>query len=112
MSSVEFTDIEKQAIVSLMIEMINVDRQITLEEMYATNVINAELNITEDIFRAGMALDFMYAIEVVKKMDVTRKCYIAQQLTRIMDADGADEPEHELLVRIGELTGLSKELGC
>lgn len=112
MSSVHFTDIEKQAIVSLIIEMINADRVITLEEMYASNAINAELGINEDVFRAGMALDFKYAIEVVKKMDTGRKCYVAQQLIRVMDSDGADEAEHALLEQIGSLTGLSQELGC
>ena len=63
MSNVNFSDFEKQAIVSLIIEMINSDRVITIEEMYASNAINAELGITEEVFRAGMALDFDYAIE-------------------------------------------------
>ncbi len=112
MSTVTFNDIEKQAIVSLIIEMINTDRVITIEEMYASNAINAELGITEEIFRAGIALDFDYALEVVKKMDTQRKCFVAQQLVRIMDADGADEAEHNLLELIGRRIGLDKELGC
>ncbi len=112
MSHFVFTDIEKQAIVSLIIEMINVDKVITIEEMYASNAINAELGISEEIFKAGMALNFDYAVQVVKKMDTQRKCYVAQQLVRIMDADGADEAEHDLLEHIGRLIDLDKELGC
>lgn len=112
MSDINFTDVEKQAIVSLIIEMINADRVITLEEMYAMNSINAELHITEEVFNAGKALDFDYAIEVVKKMDTNRKCYVAQQLVRIMDSDGADAAEHDLLIEIGRRTGLAEELGC
>ena len=112
MSHFVFTDIEKQAIVSLIIEMINVDKVITIEEMYASNAINAELGINEEIFKAGMALNFDYAVQVVKKMDTQRKCYVAQQLVRIMDAFGADEAEHDLLEHIGRLIDLDKELGC
>lgn len=112
MSTILFTDIEKQAIVSLIVEMINADRQITLEEMYASNAINAEMKITEEVFRAGMALDFEYAAQIVKKMDVDRKCYVAQQLIRVMDSDGVTERELALLDHIGQLTGLSQELGC
>lgn len=112
MSNVNFSDFEKQAIVSLIIEMINSDRVITIEEMYASNAINAELGITEEVFRAGMALDFDYAIELVKKMDTQRKCFVAQQLVRVMDADGADDAELNLFEEIGRRIGLDKELGC
>ena len=112
MSHFNFNDVEKQAIVSLIIEMINVDQVITIEEMYASNAINAELGINEEIFKAGMALNFDYAVQVVKKMDTPRKFFVAQQLVRIMDADGADEAEHDLLEYIGRLIDLDKELGC
>ncbi len=52
MSHFDFSDVEKQAIVSLIIEMINVDQVITIEEVYASNAINAELGINEEIFKA------------------------------------------------------------
>lgn len=112
MSTFTFTDIEKQAIVSLIIEMINADRVITIEELVASNAINAELGISEEIFQAGKALNFDYAIQVVKKMDTQHKCFVAQQLVRIMDSDGADEAEHNLFGHIGRLIELDKELGC
>ena len=111
MSHFIFSDIEKQAIVSLIIEMINVDKVITIEEMYASNAINAELGISEEIFKAGMALSFDYAVQAVKKMDIARKFFVAQQLVRIMDADGADEAEHDLLEHIGRLIDLDEEQG-
>lgn len=112
MSAFKFTDIEKQAIVSLIVEMVNADRYITLEEMYASNAINAELGISDEVFKAGMALDFAYACQVVKAMELERKCFVAQQLIRIMDADGTQQSEHILFERIGQLTGLAEQLGC
>ena len=93
MSNVNFTDIEKQA-------------------MIASNNINVELGINDEVFQAGLALNADYAIEVVKKMDTDRKCFVARLLVRIMDADGASESEHDLLEYIGQRIGLDKELGC
>ena len=112
MSNVNFTDIEKQAIVSLIIEMVNADRVITMEELIASNNINVELGINDEVFQAGLALNADYAVEVVKKMDTDRKCFVARLLVRIMDADGASESEHDLLEYIGQRIGLDKELGC
>lgn len=112
MSNVNFTDIEKQAIVSLIIEMVNADRVITMEELIASNNINVELGINDEVFQAGLALNADYAIEVVKKMGTDRKCFVARLLVRIMDADGASESEHDLLEYIGQRIGLDKELGC
>ena len=110
MSNVNFTDIQKQAIVSLIVEMINADRVITIDELVASNTINRELGITQELFLAGKAMDFDYALEVVKQLAPEPKRFVAQQLVRIIDADGPDTAELDLLDYIARATGLDQEL--
>lgn len=109
--NVVFNSRQKEAIVSLIIEMINIDRKITLEELHTSNVINAELGITEDIFRVGCALDVKYAIQIVREMDDEQKLYTGLLLTRIIDADGdVDDNELSLLAHICNATGITQLL--
>ena len=90
-----YSDNEKAAIVSLLIEMVNVDDTLAPEELNEINLINDELHITQDTFDLGKALDFQYAVEV------------ASYLTRIIDSDGIVHPvELQLLNRICKQTGL------
>ena len=109
--NVTFTARQKEAIVSLIIEMINVDRKITLEELHTSNVINAELEITDDIFRVGRALDVKYAIQIVKEMTDEQKLSTGLLLTRIIDADGdVDNDELALLTHVCNETGITQLL--
>lgn len=109
--SVIFNNRQKEAIVSLIIEMINVDRKITLEELHASNVINAELGITDDIFRVGCALDVKYATSIVREMNDEQKLYTGLLLTRIIDADGdVNDDEIALLTHICNATGITQLL--
>jgi uncharacterized tellurite resistance protein B-like protein len=109
--NIAFTARQKEAIVSLIIEMINVDRKITLEELHTSNVINAELEITDDIFRVGCALDVKYAIQIVSEMSDEQKLNTGLLLTRIIDADGnVDDNELSLLAHICNATGITQLL--
>lgn len=109
--NVDFTARQKEAIVSLIIEMINVDTKITLEELHTSNVINAELGITDDIFRVGCALDVRYAINIVKEMNDDQKLSTGLLLTRIIDADNeVDDKEIALLTHICNETGITELL--
>ncbi|MBQ7689955.1 MAG: hypothetical protein IJT30_02030 [Muribaculaceae bacterium] len=107
---IEYSNRQKEAIVSLLIEMVNADRKVTLEELHETNVINAELVITDDIFRVGRALGLPYAIEVVREMTDEQKLDVGHILTRIIDVDGVDDDEINLLNYICVETGIDKLL--
>ncbi|MBQ0120863.1 MAG: TerB family tellurite resistance protein, partial [Bacteroidales bacterium] len=103
----KYSDNEKSAIVSLLIEMINVDNVISLKEMDEINVINRDLNITEEVFLLGKALDFNYSVELVKHMSDEKKLEVAKYITRIIDADGVvKDVEIQLLNDICHRTGL------
>ena len=109
--NVIFTSRQKEDIVSLIIEMINIDRKITLEDLHTSNVINSELAITDDIFRVGCALDVNYAINIVKEMDDEHKLNTGLLLTRIIDADGeVNDDEIVLLTHICNETGITELL--
>ena len=104
-----YTDRQKEAIVSLIIEMVNADRKVSLEELHTSNVINAELGITDGIFRVGRALDVQYAIEIIKEMTDEQKLDVGFQLTRIIDADeDGDDEEIALFNRICVETGIDE----
>ena len=85
--SMQFTDTQKGAIVSLIIEMANVDNDVSLHELRESNLINAELAITDEIFTMGRALDVAFAVEIMRHMSDKQKLYVAQLLTRMIDAD-------------------------
>ena len=105
---ITYTLRQKEAIVSLIIEMVNADRKITLEELHTSNVINSELGITNDIFRVGRALDLEYALEIVREMTDEQKLNVGYLLTRIIDADGVDDAEIALFNQICAAAGIDK----
>ncbi len=84
----EYSNIEKAAIVCLLIELINADKTVALDERYIFNQICNELAVTQDIFDAGKSMDMDYAVVVVKHMNEDQKMAIAVLMTRIIDADG------------------------
>ena len=102
-----YTDTQKAAIISLVIEMINIHNVVSVEELTVSNIINNELHISQEIFEMGKALQVEYAIELVKKMTDQQKFEVGKLLTRIIDADGVVKPvEINLLNSICNLTGL------
>lgn len=102
-----YSNNEKAAIVSLLIEMINVNDKIDLEELYVMNVVNGDLGITQDIFEAGKCMDCNYAMTVVKHMSDEKKMNVAVLMTKVIDADGVvDNREIALLNKICEVTGI------
>ena len=73
-----FTDQEKIAIVSLLIEMANADKQIAYEEMITINLICRRLEIDHNSFVVGHGLKCEHAIEVLKGMDNDKKIHRCQ----------------------------------
>lgn len=105
--SVTYSDREKAAIVSLLIEMVNIDDHVVIEELAEINNINAELNVNQENFEMGKALKLSYAIDVVRQMSQNKKIVVGKFLTRIIDADGmVKSVELKLLNDICHRTGL------
>ncbi len=101
-----FSQTQKEAIVSIIIEMINADHIVSLEELKISNLINNELEISDEIFKVGYALDVEFALSVIKEMSDEQKLQVAYILTRIIDADDAVDDEFALFNNICEKTGI------
>ena len=101
-SQLGFSDLHKQAITSIIVEMINCDGIITLDEVNVLNIINQQLGISSDLFFAGKAFDFSHALTVADSMTDAQKRYLMQTLVNIIDADGVATREEWLLEHIGK----------
>ena len=107
MPNIQFTGMQKAAIVSLLIEMINADQKVDPRECDTFNAICVEYAVDEDTFCLGRSLDSMVAIEVMKRMSDLQKIVTAQLLTRVIDADMCDDDrEIQLLNVICKATGV------
>ena len=94
----QFTDQEKIAILSLLIEMANADNQIVFEEMIAINLICQKLEIDHNSFVVAYDLRCEHAIEVLKNMSDDKKLQLANMMIEIIDSDNqVDDNEIALL---------------
>jgi len=95
-----FNETQKAAIVSLLIEMINVDGVVDSSECAEFNTICVECGIGEEAYSVGRSLDSMVAIDIMKKMNDLQKIAVAQLLTRVIDADACDDDKEIQLFNI------------
>ena len=103
----KFNDGERAALVSLLLEMVNVDHSVAYEELIVTNNIHSRFSISTNDFNAGRNLDPVHALYVVKNMTDVQKRTVAQLLVEVIDADGIDADEEiNLLNFICTATGL------
>ena len=107
MPIVEFSDTQKAAVVSLLIEMINADGEVDPRECATFNTICVEYGIDDEVFRLGQRLDSILAIDLMKRMSDIQKIATAQLLTRVIDADtNDDDQEIKLFNLICRATGV------
>lgn len=99
--SILFNSHEKAVVVSLLIEMANVDDNVAFEELVTTNNIFARLGIDRDTFETGRALDTKYAIEAVKAMTDEQKLVLGKLLVEVIDAD--DKVTHSELALLNHI---------
>ncbi|MBQ6279493.1 MAG: TerB family tellurite resistance protein [Muribaculaceae bacterium] len=82
-----FTDQEKIAIVSLLIEMANADGKIAYEEMITFNLMCRRLEIDHNSFVVAHGLKCEHAIEVLKTMSDDKKIELAKLMVELIDSD-------------------------
>ena len=82
-----FTDQEKIAIISLLIEMANADSHIAYEEMITFNLICRRLEIDHNSFVVAHGLKCEHAIEVLKSLSDEKKLHLAKLMVEIIDSD-------------------------
>lgn len=101
----QYSDIQKAAIVCALVEMVNVDLKVTEEELRETNIINQELNVTDEIFELGVVMPVDHALRVIRKMNDEQKMNVAKLLVRIIDSD--DEVANSEIVLLNEICSLT-----
>lgn len=99
-ATIEFTESQKAALVSLLIEMINIDGNVDPRECDAFNTICVECGITDDAFTLGQRLDSLIAVDMMRRMTDAQKLKTAQLLTRVIDADTQDDDKEIQLFNI------------
>lgn len=100
MAAIDFNETQKAAIVSLLIEMINIDGNVDTSECAVFNTICVELGIGDDTFRLGQSLDSMVAVNIMKNMSDIQKIATAKLLIRVIDADANDDDKEIQLFNV------------
>lgn len=100
MKRIQFTEMQKAAVVSLLIEMINADGSVDPSECDVFDAICVEYGIDEETYNLGRSLNGLVAVDMMKRMSDQQKIAIAQLLIRVIDADANDDDEEIRLFNI------------
>ena len=103
----EFTSIEKQAVISLMIGIIEADSWIDDEEIeFAQDVLDAS-ECSEEDFELGQDLPLLPALVTVKNMTDEQKSVVAEVICATIVADRIITAEEAVIFDyVSELTGM------
>ena len=103
----EFTSIEKQAVISLMIGIIEADSWIDDEEIeFAQDVLDA-IDCSEEDFELGQDLPLLPALVTVKNMTDEQKSGVAEVICATIVADRIITAEEAVIFDyVSELTGM------
>lgn len=103
----EFTSLEKQAVISLMVGIIEADGWIDDEEIeFAEEVLDA-IECTEEDFELGQDMPLLPALVVLKRMTDEQKGVVSDVITATIVADRIiTEEEAVIFDYVTELTGI------
>ena len=103
----EFTSVEKQAVISLMIGIIEADGWIDDEEIeFAEDVLDA-IECSEEVFELGQDMPLLPALVAVKNMTDEQKSVVSDVITATIVADRIITAEEAVIFDyVTELTGI------
>ncbi len=97
----------KAALVSLVIEVVNVDNEVTGRELGAVNQFLMNIGIDDHIYELGKRFEFDLALETLALTDKAIKTAAANLLIEIAEADGTVQvAEQRLLQHVLRVFGL------
>ena len=107
----DFSSIEKQAIISLMVGIIEADGWIDDEEIeFAEEVLDA-IDCSEDDFDLGQEMPLLPALVTIKNMTPEQKDAVADVIFAVIVSDRViAEEEAEIFEYVAELTGIADVL--
>ena len=107
----EFNKIERIAITSTLIGMMNVDNDVDLREVLYFNQIQNTIGITQEEFEQGKEQNILLSLVLIKTMSDNKKLALVKMLIEMIKADGKEAPqEMQLFNIIIESTGINKLL--
>ncbi|BEI55165.1 MULTISPECIES: tellurite resistance TerB family protein [Butyricimonas] len=107
----EFNKIERIAITSILIGMMNVDNDVDLREVLYFNQIQNTIGITQEEFEQGKEQNILLSLVLIKTMSDNKKLALVKMLIEMIKADGKEAPqEMQLFNIIIESTGINKLL--
>ena len=107
----EFNKIERIAITSILIGMMNVDNDVDLREVLYFNRIQNTIGITQEEFEQGKEQNILLSLVLIKTMSDNKKLALVKMLIEMIKADGKEAPqEMQLFNIIIESTGINKLL--
>ena len=103
----EFTSVEKQAVISLMVGIIEADGWIDDEEIeFAQDVLDA-IECTEEDFELGQDMPLLPALVILKNLSEEQKGVVSDVITATIVADRIVTVEEAVIFDyVTELTGL------
>ena len=107
----DFSSIEKQSIISLMVGLIEADGWIDDEEIeFAEEVLDA-IDCSEDDFDLGQEMPLLPALVTIKNMTPEQKDAVADVIFAVIVSDRViAEEEAEIFEYVAELTGIADVL--
>lgn len=109
--TMEFNKIERIAITSILIGMMNVDNDVDLREVLYFNQIQNTIGITQEEFEQGKEQNILLSLVLIKTMSDNKKLALVKMLIEMIKADGKEAPqEMQLFNIIIESTGINKLL--
>ena len=105
----EFNSIERIAITSVLIGMMNVDNDVDVREVLYFNQIQNIIGITQEEFKQGKEQNILLSLVVIKTMSDIKKFALVKMLTEMIKADGKEDiREMQLFNIVIEATGINK----
>ena len=103
----EFTSLEKQSIVGLMLAIIEADGWIEENEIEFSDEILEAIDCSDEDFDLGQEIPYLTALVTIKRMDDEKKDVVADIMTTVIIADRViTEEEVAVFDMVSELTGI------
>ena len=87
----EFTQIERIAIASVLIDLMNADGNVDIRETLYMNQLRNNLNISEGEILAGKEQNLLVSLLVLGTMNNEKKYALGFMLTEMIKADGKED---------------------
>ena len=107
----DFSSIEKQSIISLMVGIIEADGWIDDEEIEVAEEVLDAIDCSEDDFDLGQEMPLLPALVTIKNMTPEQKDAVADVIFAVIVSDRViAEEEAEIFEYVAELTGIADVL--